>query len=245
MDAKSIAALMGFSSFGGEANPKKGGNRGGGRKRKRAEHFPPPAPAFLRYAGEAPAAPSTTEADHALHTSKRLPSGAYAHGVQYSPDGTRALSCDGEGVMVVFDVVDEERAKAGSFSQKEQVGGGKEEKEEAEEEEQNEQEEKEEEEKAAPRLLTADVAGFVYSYQWYPYMRSSNPATACFATTSRAHPVQLWDATKPNKLRATYRCVNEKEELDSATSLCFAPNGTRILAGCERVVRVFDISRPG
>jgi WD40 repeat protein len=35
----------------------------------------------------------------------------------------------------------------------------------------------------------------VYDFCWYPYMSVSDPATCVFATTSRDHPIHLWDAT--------------------------------------------------
>ena len=272
MDA--IAAALGFSSFGGGASRK-----GRSRKRKRSEQFPPPPALFTRYEGTQ-ATPSS-KATRACHSSSAYLEGSYAHGVKFSPDDTRVLTCDENGVMFVFEA---------SGDDGEHGVGGKEGEEEEEKSDLDGGKKGEARSRvscpvarcsatlflassflaeracasthqllsvSSPRqeprrttsslacLVKADVADFVYSYQWYPYMQSSCPATSCFATTSRAHPVQLWDATRSNKLRATYRCVNEKEELDSAASVCFAPSGTRILAGCERVVRVFDVSRPG
>lgn len=37
------------------------------------------------------------------------------------------------------------------------------------------------------------VGESVYDYAWYPHMNTSIPATCCFITTSRDHPIQLWD----------------------------------------------------
>ena len=48
-------------------------------------------------------------------------------------------------------------------------------------------------------------AAQVYDCCWYPGARAAEPASCLFAATSRAHPLQLWDAVS-GALRATYRC---------------------------------------
>lgn len=96
---------------------------------------------------------------------------------------------------------------------------------------------------AAP-VLQYPHGGTVYDAKWYPRMDSGAPATCCFATTSRAHPVHLWDAFS-GALRASYRAVNALDELDSALSLGFSVGGDRLYAGVDRAMYVFEVSRPG
>jgi hypothetical protein len=45
----------------------------------------------------------------------------------------------------------------------------------------------------------------VYDCCWFPGARAAEPASCVFAATTRAHPVQLWDAVT-GALRCTYRC---------------------------------------
>lgn len=50
------------------------------------------------------------------------------------------------------------------------------------------------------------------------------------------------------QIRASYRPYNSLDELESPTSVCFARNGTQIIAGgfrTERMIQIFDIHRPG
>jgi telomerase Cajal body protein 1 len=52
----------------------------------------------------------------------------------------------------------------------------------------------------------------IYDYAWYPFMDSNNPATCCFVSSSRDHPLHLWDAFT-GKLRATYRGYDHLDEV--------------------------------
>lgn len=70
----------------------------------------------------------------------------------------------------------------------------------------------------------------VYDFQWYPLMQATDPSTCCFASTSRDHPIHLWDAFT-GTLRASYRAYNHLDELTAATSIAFSPNGQKIFAG--------------
>ncbi|XP_009768009.1 uncharacterized protein LOC107788521 isoform X2 [Nicotiana tabacum] len=84
----------------------------------------------------------------------------------------------------------------------------------------------------------------VYDYCWYPYMSSSRPETCVFASTARDHPIHLWDATT-GQLRCTYRAYDAMDEITAAFSIAFNPAGTKIFAGYNKSVRIFDIHRPG
>lgn len=84
----------------------------------------------------------------------------------------------------------------------------------------------------------------IYDYQWYPLMQSSNPATCVLATTSQYQPIHLHDAFDGH-IRATYRCFDHLDEMVAAKSLCFSPNGDKLVAGLKNEIRVFDVAVPG
>lgn len=92
--------------------------------------------------------------------------------------------------------------------------------------------------------LIVKEAETVYDYCWYPYMSSSDPTTCVFASTTRDHPIHLWDASS-GQLRCTYRAYDAMDEITAALSVSFNTAGTKIFAGYNKVVRVFDVHRPG
>ena len=83
-----------------------------------------------------------------------------------------------------------------------------------------------------------------YDCAWFPTMRSDKPETCCFATTARDQPVVLHDAFT-GKGRAAYRCYDSADELASAVSVAFSPDGSRLYCGFEKKICVFDVARPG
>ncbi|KAL4012181.1 hypothetical protein IC575_029274 [Cucumis melo] len=84
----------------------------------------------------------------------------------------------------------------------------------------------------------------VYDFCWYPYMSASDLVTCVFASTTRDHPIHLWDAAS-GELRCTYRAYDAMDEITAALSIAFNPAGTKIFAGYNKLVRVFDLHRPG
>ncbi|ELU01042.1 hypothetical protein CAPTEDRAFT_167179 [Capitella teleta] len=84
----------------------------------------------------------------------------------------------------------------------------------------------------------------VYDYAWYPLMSSADPDSCFFVSACRDHPVHMWDA-HTGLLRASYRPYDHLDELASPYSLAFSPNGKRLLCGFYKIIRVFDVSRPG
>ncbi|VVB12195.1 unnamed protein product [Arabis nemorensis] len=84
----------------------------------------------------------------------------------------------------------------------------------------------------------------VYDFCWYPYMSVSDPLTCVFATTTRDHPIHLWDSSS-GELRCTYRAYDAMDEITAAFSIGFNPDGTKIFAGYNSSIRVFDLHRPG
>lgn len=63
-------------------------------------------------------------------------------------------------------------------------------------------------------------------------MSSAEPATSVYVSTSRDHPLHMWDAFSGN-LRATYRAYDHLDEVVAANSVCFNTNGNKIFAGEE------------
>nr|XP_010908444.1 telomerase Cajal body protein 1 isoform X1 [Elaeis guineensis] len=84
----------------------------------------------------------------------------------------------------------------------------------------------------------------VYDFCWYPYMYASDPTTCVFASTTRDHPVHLWDAIS-GQLRCTYRAYDAMDEITAALSISFNAAGTKLFAGYNKALRVFDVHRPG
>ena len=41
-------------------------------------------------------------------------------------------------------------------------------------------------------VLQMREAETIYDYAWYPLMSSSDPATCCFISSSRDHPMHMW-----------------------------------------------------
>ncbi|CAI0407237.1 unnamed protein product, partial [Linum tenue] len=81
----------------------------------------------------------------------------------------------------------------------------------------------------------------------------SEPVSCVFATTTRDHPIHLWDATSGTvlaqlttlQLRCTYRAYDSVDEITAAISVAFNPDGTKIFAGYNKCIRVFNVHRPG
>uniref|UniRef100_A0A2P2KTV0 Uncharacterized protein n=1 Tax=Rhizophora mucronata TaxID=61149 RepID=A0A2P2KTV0_RHIMU len=92
--------------------------------------------------------------------------------------------------------------------------------------------------------LVVNEGESVYDFCWYPFMTASDPVTCVFASTTRDHPIHLWDATS-GLLRCTYRAYDAVDEITAAFSIAFNPAGSKIFAGYNKLIRVFDIHRPG
>jgi WD40 repeat protein len=93
-------------------------------------------------------------------------------------------------------------------------------------------------------VVQAKEAEPIYESCWYPLMNSQDPATCCFLTSARDHPVHLWDCTT-GKLRASYSVIDHRERFMGAIGLTFNLDGSSIYCGYENMIQVFDTSRPG
>ncbi|KAL5579321.1 hypothetical protein UlMin_011763 [Ulmus minor] len=92
--------------------------------------------------------------------------------------------------------------------------------------------------------LVVNEGESIYDFCWYPYMSATDPVTSVFATTTKDHPIHLWDASS-GQLRCTYRAYDAMDEIAAAFSIAINPSGTKIFAGYNKSVRVFDLHCPG
>jgi hypothetical protein len=95
--------------------------------------------------------------------------------------------------------------------------------------------------------LSVNGGNAVRSFDWYPFMKSSDPSTCCFLAAARNQPVQLFDAYT-GAVRACYRPINALDELESATVAQFHPNGQKIAAAgfrTDRTIHIFETAIPG
>jgi telomerase Cajal body protein 1 len=112
-----------------------------------------------------------------------------------------------------------------------------------------------------------DIGEAIYDCIWYPHMNSNNPSSCCFVTTSRDHPIHLWNCSHSTNLdpgthdsdpdsapasgngqghiQASYLGYNHLDELDTALSLSFNLSGEKLYAGYHHMIRSFDLSTPG
>ncbi|XP_019162100.1 PREDICTED: telomerase Cajal body protein 1 [Ipomoea nil] len=141
-------------------------------------------------------------------------------GVKWSPDGSCFLTCSDDNTLRIFTLPYDEGGHLVDNSSA-----------------------AEETDSYSPSVVISEGES-VYDYCWYPYMSSSSPDTCVFASSTRDHPIHLWD-TYSGQLRCTYRAYDAMDEITAAFSIAFNPSGTKIFAGYNKSLRVFDIHRPG
>ncbi|KAJ1953480.1 hypothetical protein IWQ62_005982 [Dispira parvispora] len=94
-----------------------------------------------------------------------------------------------------------------------------------------------------PFLCLRESEGIV-DCQWYPLANGYDPSTWCVLTTTRDHPLHLWDVYT-GQLRASYRTENDREEILNSYAVAFNLDGTKVCAGCDNHLLLFDVNRPG
>ncbi|KAI8621618.1 WD40-repeat-containing domain protein [Chytriomyces sp. MP71] len=82
----------------------------------------------------------------------------------------------------------------------------------------------------------------VYSFAWFPFMRSADTATCLFAASIRDHPIQLFDAYS-GEVRAAYTAKGDV--VTAPHSIAFSPNGSRVYGGLEGRILAFDLNFQG
>ncbi|CAF4875594.1 unnamed protein product [Pieris macdunnoughi] len=93
-------------------------------------------------------------------------------------------------------------------------------------------------------VIHVKEAGLMYDFCWYPGMNSAVPESCCWITTKQNAPIQMWDAFD-GSLRCSYRGFNAVDEMEPAVSCIFSADGSRIIAGYKKLLRTFDVDRPG
>ncbi|KAL3848301.1 hypothetical protein ACJMK2_019169 [Sinanodonta woodiana] len=140
----------------------------------------------------------------------------YLRGCKWSPDGTCILTNSNDNCLRIFNLPE----------QLYQDGG-----------------ESEDIPEMIP-ILKMKECDTVYDFCWYNKMTSSDPVTCCLVSTSRDSPIHMWDAFT-GELRCSYRAFSHVDELTPAYSLHFDPDGDKLYCGFNKMIRVFDVSRPG
>ncbi|KAI9233030.1 MAG: WD40-repeat-containing domain protein [Podila humilis] len=92
--------------------------------------------------------------------------------------------------------------------------------------------------------ITIREGEVIYDMCWYPGMTTLDPATCCVLSSSRDHPVHLWDAFT-GELRCSYTIVDHCEVNLAPNSLTFNLDGSKIYCGSNNMVEIFDTTRPG
>ncbi|XP_043198236.1 telomerase Cajal body protein 1-like isoform X1 [Amphibalanus amphitrite] len=144
----------------------------------------------------------------------------FTKGCKWSPDGTCLLVCSEDGCLRVLNLPESLYSSAATGAAPETPLP------------------------PPPVALQSREGELIYDYTWFPLMRSDDPATCCYASTSRAHPIHLFDAFDGG-LRCSYRAYNSVDEVAAAYSVAFDPCGERLFAGLDGCVSVFDVNRPG
>ncbi|KAG0547685.1 hypothetical protein BDA96_01G101900 [Sorghum bicolor] len=145
----------------------------------------------------------------------------FLKGVKWSPDGSSFLTSSDDNSLRLFYLPEEAYSAAEPVADA-AVGG----------------------EDSYGAFLQVNEGEPVYDFCWYPCMSLSDPATCVFASTSRDHPIHLWDATS-GELRCTYRAYDAMDEITAALSISFNSTGSKLFAGYNKAIRVFDVHRPG
>ncbi|KAJ9136236.1 hypothetical protein P3X46_033331 [Hevea brasiliensis] len=144
----------------------------------------------------------------------------FLKGVKWSPDGSCFLTSSEDNTLRVFSLPDNGGSSDSSACSLDSDGDSYE----------------------ASLVVTEGES--VYDFCWYPYMTASDPVSCVFASTTRDHPIHLWDACS-GVLRCTYRAYDAVDEITAAFSIAFNSAGTKMFAGYNKSIRVFDVHRPG
>ncbi|XP_051179264.1 uncharacterized protein [Lolium perenne] len=150
----------------------------------------------------------------------RSSAGNFLKGVKWSPDGSSFLTSSDDNSLRLFYLPED--AYSADTAAEAAVGG----------------------QDSYGASLQVNEGEPVYDFCWYPYMSVSDPATCVFASTSRDHPIHLWDAAT-GELRCTYRAYDAMDEITAALSISFNSTGSKLFAGYNKSIRVFDVHRPG
>ncbi|VIO88151.1 Uncharacterized protein BM_BM8416 [Brugia malayi] len=80
------------------------------------------------------------------------------------------------------------------------------------------------------------MGDLIYDSCWHPI-------NDWLVTSSKDHPIHVWNSD--GRWLATFRGINNMDELDNAHSLCCTSDGSCLYAGYKSSIRKFDMNRPG
>jgi len=150
-------------------------------------------------------------------TYSELHDGCFWKGCKWSPDGLCILTNSDDNALRIFNLPQDLIQECDSKNQKIET--------------------------MSPELKMKE-GEIIYDYDWYPFMSSYDSSTCCLISTSKDHPVHLWDAFTGH-IRCSYLSFNHLDELVAANSLSFNLDGSKIYCGYNKMLRIFDSSRPG
>lgn len=153
---------------------------------------------------------------HVVAATPRDLFGSFLKGCKWSPDGSCLLTASDDNNLTLFNLPDELCHSSADAGPAIEL---------------------------AP-ALTIREGETIYDYDWYPFMSSLDCASCCIVSTSRDHPVHMWDAFSGD-LRCSYRAFDHLDEISAATSLAFSANGAKIFTGFKDHIRIFRTDRPG
>ncbi len=88
---------------------------------------------------------------------------------------------------------------------------------------------------AASSRVRGDVWGVMRGLGEKGPRRCHLTSHTSFHPMQQAHPIHLWDACGGD-LRCTYRGYNDVDEVTAAYSVCFSPDGQRLLGGYNKSI---------
>lgn len=150
--------------------------------------------------------------------SSRISKTCFLKGCKWSPDGYCLVTCSDDNILRLFEFSEEKLKDSQKGTPLKNA--------------------------AIDPILQMKEGGTIYDYAWYPKMNSLDPVSCVLASTSQDSPIHLWDAYT-GFIRATYQPVNQCDEVTSAYSLCFSPDGSKLYCGFKKCIRIFDVSQPG
>ncbi|KAL4220043.1 Telomerase Cajal body protein 1 [Mactra antiquata] len=140
----------------------------------------------------------------------------YLRGCKWAPDGTCLLTNSNDNLLKIFNLPEELYYDGGEYKVIPEM-------------------------KPVVEMKEADT---IYDFCWFPLMSSSQPDTACLCVTSKDTPVHLYDAFT-GELRCSYRAYNHVDEVVAAHCINFNLDGSKLFCGFNKIIRVFDVTRPG
>jgi len=162
----------------------------------------------------------------------------FLKGVKFSPDGVCYLTAADDNCLRIYDIPPSLAKSVGTSDIAQNLDTN------SNEINQQKQQQELHGDRYSP-ALRINAGELIYDYAWYPWSSATDPATCCFAVTTRAHPIQLYDAVS-GQLRCSYRPFNNLDEMEAAYSINFSPDGCKIFAGGRNsVIYFFDLNRPG